>query len=420
MGRRSPASSSSTGSLALGLLLRILGRRSEAEEVLQEVFLQVWMQADRYDAVRSTPRGWILMLARSRALDRLRRRDSTRRREEAAGEEAGEAIPPVGTERLETLERQRQVTSALGLLVAGTAALHRARLLRGAHPHADRRTAGGAARHGQIPDPAGDEQATAGTERAIMSDIHTTPHRGAPPRLRAGRAGRRGAARAGGASGRRLRGVPPPARPLAGGSGGARRRGAAGRAVGDHPGAGAAPGGSRAGARPRRCRPRRRAGPPPGGWRPRRAALLALALWGLLGQVRMEREVQRLAERARAPPAAGGGAEPRRWARMRTEVLQAKQDLQVLAGPGVQAVTLAGLGPTPGAKGRTYVNPSTARRPLLRLRPAGPAGGQDLPALVHRRRQAGPGRHLRGRSARHRLPAGPAGGRRRDRSRPGR
>ena len=104
------------GPLTLGVLLRILGARGEAEEVLQEVFLQVWMQADRYDEVRSTPRGWILMLARSRALDRLRRRDSSRRREEAAFEEAGEAIPPVGTERLETLERRRQVTSALGVL----------------------------------------------------------------------------------------------------------------------------------------------------------------------------------------------------------------------------------------------------------------------------------------------------------------
>jgi RNA polymerase sigma-70 factor (ECF subfamily) len=104
------------GPLTLGVLLRILGRRSEAEEVLQEVFLQVWMQADRYDEVRSTPRGWILMLARSRALDRLRRRDSLRRREEAAGEAAGETVPPVGTERLETLERQRQVSTALGAL----------------------------------------------------------------------------------------------------------------------------------------------------------------------------------------------------------------------------------------------------------------------------------------------------------------
>src|SRR5262245_20052889 len=102
--------------VALGLLDRILGGRGEAEEVLQEVFLQVWMQADRYQADRSSPRGWLLMLARSRALDRLRRRESARRREEAAGEENGEAIAAVGTERLESAERRRQVGSALGLL----------------------------------------------------------------------------------------------------------------------------------------------------------------------------------------------------------------------------------------------------------------------------------------------------------------
>ena len=102
--------------VTLGLLNRILGRRMEAEEVLQEVFLQVWMQADRYEADRSTPRGWILMLARSRALDRLRRRDASRRREEMAGEEQDEAVAPLGTERLEGLERRRKVTSALEAL----------------------------------------------------------------------------------------------------------------------------------------------------------------------------------------------------------------------------------------------------------------------------------------------------------------
>jgi len=102
--------------VALGLLQRILGGRGEAEEVLQEVFLQIWTQAGRYDGARSTPRGWILMLARSRALDRLRRRESARRREETAGEEAGAAVSPLGTERLENLEVKRQVGSALGAL----------------------------------------------------------------------------------------------------------------------------------------------------------------------------------------------------------------------------------------------------------------------------------------------------------------
>jgi RNA polymerase sigma-70 factor, ECF subfamily len=60
--------------VVLGLLVRLLGRRNEAEEILQEAFLQVWMQAGSFDPQRATPRGWILKIARSRALDRLRNR----------------------------------------------------------------------------------------------------------------------------------------------------------------------------------------------------------------------------------------------------------------------------------------------------------------------------------------------------------
>lgn len=102
--------------VVLGLLSRMLGARSEAEEVLQEAFLQVWTQADRYDSERSSARSWILMLARSRALDRLRRREARRRREEEAVEEADLAIHPVGTERLEESETRSRVSSALGSL----------------------------------------------------------------------------------------------------------------------------------------------------------------------------------------------------------------------------------------------------------------------------------------------------------------
>jgi len=102
--------------VALGLLSRMLGARSEAEEVLQEAFLQVWTQADRYDPARSSARGWILMLARSRALDRLRRRVARQRREEESVEESNLSIHPVGTERLEESERRSQVSTALGVL----------------------------------------------------------------------------------------------------------------------------------------------------------------------------------------------------------------------------------------------------------------------------------------------------------------
>jgi anti-sigma-K factor RskA len=88
------------------------------------------------------------------------------------------------------------------------------------------------------------------------------------------------------------------------------------------------------------------------------AVLLALALWGLLGQARMERQVQSLeAERDRLSRQVNGLA--RQVGLARDEARRAQQALQVLAAPGVQSVVLAGLGPSPGAKGRTYVNPST-------------------------------------------------------------
>jgi RNA polymerase sigma-70 factor (ECF subfamily) len=102
----------------LGLVFRILGTHSEAEEVLQEVFLQVWRQSDRYEPGRSTPRGWLLMLGRSRALDRLRRREARGRHEQEAMADAGfpRLASPVGTERLEETERSERVQTALNLL----------------------------------------------------------------------------------------------------------------------------------------------------------------------------------------------------------------------------------------------------------------------------------------------------------------
>src|SRR5262249_35285234 len=59
---------------AFGLVRQLLGAGAEAEDVLQDVFAQVWNQAERYDAARSSPVSWLLLLARSRALDHLRRK----------------------------------------------------------------------------------------------------------------------------------------------------------------------------------------------------------------------------------------------------------------------------------------------------------------------------------------------------------
>ena len=52
--------------------LRIVRDRAEAEDLLEEVFWEIWARRDRYDASRSNPFTYLMTLARSRALDRLR------------------------------------------------------------------------------------------------------------------------------------------------------------------------------------------------------------------------------------------------------------------------------------------------------------------------------------------------------------
>jgi RNA polymerase sigma-70 factor (ECF subfamily) len=62
-----------TGRTVYGLLLRILHDPSTAEEVLFDVYAQVWRQAAAYSRERGKPLAWLTTIARSRAIDRLRR-----------------------------------------------------------------------------------------------------------------------------------------------------------------------------------------------------------------------------------------------------------------------------------------------------------------------------------------------------------
>jgi RNA polymerase sigma-70 factor (ECF subfamily) len=104
------------------LALRVLRDRAEAEEVLTDVFLQAWRQADGFDRLRGSVTSWLVTLCRSRAIDRVRARG---RREAAldtlAQEEAarptGPHIDPAGAEdALDLRLMSRRIGAALGAL----------------------------------------------------------------------------------------------------------------------------------------------------------------------------------------------------------------------------------------------------------------------------------------------------------------
>jgi RNA polymerase sigma-70 factor (ECF subfamily) len=101
------------------LILRILGNETEAEDVLQEVFAQAFRQASRYDARRGAVAAWLLTIARSRAIDRVRARRA--RVETGAGEtqttldEMPDAQPDAVSTMLDE-ERSSLVRQALGEL----------------------------------------------------------------------------------------------------------------------------------------------------------------------------------------------------------------------------------------------------------------------------------------------------------------
>jgi RNA polymerase sigma-70 factor (ECF subfamily) len=65
-----------------GICLKVLRNPADAEEVALDVYTQAWRQAARFDAGRGEPLAWLLILARSRAIDRLRARGGVRRHEE--------------------------------------------------------------------------------------------------------------------------------------------------------------------------------------------------------------------------------------------------------------------------------------------------------------------------------------------------
>jgi len=106
-----------TNRLVFGLILRIVVDRATAEEVLLDVYTQVWRQASSYDTGRGVPLAWIMTIARSRAIDRLRagRHDQQKREPlDAIGEISAAGISPEEASLFS--ERQRLVRTALQAL----------------------------------------------------------------------------------------------------------------------------------------------------------------------------------------------------------------------------------------------------------------------------------------------------------------
>ena len=104
--------------MLLGLANKIMGNSADAEEVLQEAFLQVWRQAGRYDTARSSVSTWLVLITRSRAIDRLRSRKVVDKTVSAVQQEkkAQQHTSPQGAQNVLMHERRKRLTSEFAKL----------------------------------------------------------------------------------------------------------------------------------------------------------------------------------------------------------------------------------------------------------------------------------------------------------------
>jgi len=92
--------------ILFGLLVRILNNRQEAEDVLQETFLQVWRRAADFDESRGRPFTWLVTLARSRGIDRLRTLAARERVATARAVDEAEVISDAASDAFRSEQRE--------------------------------------------------------------------------------------------------------------------------------------------------------------------------------------------------------------------------------------------------------------------------------------------------------------------------
>lgn len=106
-----------TSAKLFGICHRILGDDREAEDALQDVYIDLWKRADRFDSARASPISWLACMARNRAIDRLRAGGKVRAGTvgmDDAPDVPDEAMP--ADERLELDERDARIHHCLGKL----------------------------------------------------------------------------------------------------------------------------------------------------------------------------------------------------------------------------------------------------------------------------------------------------------------
>ena len=99
-----------------GLVLRIVQHTASAEEVAQDVFLQLWRNASHYDGSRGPFLPWLLTMARNRALDHLRLKSERQRRRENQAEELPPVVSAPDFER--GLDQKRRAAKVRDLMAA--------------------------------------------------------------------------------------------------------------------------------------------------------------------------------------------------------------------------------------------------------------------------------------------------------------
>lgn len=104
----------------MAVLVRMLPTRAEADELLQEVFTELWQKAGAYDRDRGTVTTWVITVARSRALDALRASRRRARGRHDPVDDAALSAPPAERpdSRATAAERSGAVREALGRLTA--------------------------------------------------------------------------------------------------------------------------------------------------------------------------------------------------------------------------------------------------------------------------------------------------------------